>query len=47
MCVMKKKEEKKKRGQKEPMWKKAGFKSQRDYDEWYNEALDDIRHGYM
>ena len=46
---MKKKEEKKKQEtqKEEPQWKKAGFKSQRDYDEWYNEALDDIRHGYM
>ena len=44
---MKQKEEKKKQDQKEPVWKKAGFKSQREYDEWYNDALEDIRHGYM
>ena len=44
---MEKKEKKKKPEPEEPMWKKAGFKFQRDYDEWYNEALDDIRHGYM
>ena len=28
-----------------PDWKKKGFKSQREFDEWLNEMYEDIRHG--
>ena len=30
---------------KEPYWK--GFKSEKAYWDWYDELLDDVRHGYM
>lgn len=29
-----------------PEWKRKGFNSRREYDEWRNEMLEDIRHGY-
>ena len=41
------KKEKENKVKKEPEWKKEGFKSRSEFDEWYNEVLDDIRHGYM
>lgn len=31
---------------KTPYWKQKGFNSKKEYNEWYNEILDDIRHGY-
>lgn len=30
-----------------PMWKKSGFKSQSEYDEWYNETCEEIRMGVL
>lgn len=36
-----------KQEQKIPRWKEAGFKSQREYDEWLNECYEDIRGGYI
>lgn len=35
-----------KKNKKLPYWKEKGFNSKKEYDEWYNEILDDIRHGY-
>ena len=29
-----------------PEWKSKGFNSRKEYDEWHNEMLEDIRHGY-
>ena len=29
-----------------PYWKQKGFNSKKEYNEWHNEMLDDIRHGY-
>ena len=29
-----------------PYWKEKGFNSKKEYDEWYDEIMDDIRHGY-
>lgn len=30
-----------------PEWKKAGFKSQREHDEWLNEMYEDMRMGVI
>lgn len=42
--IMQKKLEKE--NKKIPYWKEKGFNSKKEYDEWYNEIMDDIRHGY-
>ena len=46
---MKKKsvEKTEKQEQEIPRWKEAGFKSQREYDEWLNEWYEDIKGGYI
>ena len=29
-----------------PEWKRKGFASRREYEEWRNDMLEDVRYGY-
>ena len=31
---------------KNPEWKKQGFNTRKDYEEWSRELAEDVRHGY-